>query len=278
MALKPCRIRRALLRRRSWQAACRLCVERAGRRWERRSSPAMLRAAHAGRRCGAPFLRLSGARSGCATGDAVAIGIRSPDAAAIPPTCYRSITCYRLPRVAARSRITCSCRALPTTACATATDRHRRRSRRGSDIHAVAAFGIGRPRAPASGRRSLPCESCRFRRSEVRIAATSSSRSSDRLPDQNRSRTCACEPAAGFASARHAAGLQAPPGRRADAFRARRHAKRFLRAPAPGAEDGSSAFSRRYSGRWKTAILVSVISWTAYLGPSLPMPLSLRPP
>ena len=206
------------------------------------------------------------------------IGIRSPDAAAIPPTCYRSITCYRLPRVAARSRITCSCRALPTTACATATDRHRRRSRRGSDIHAVAAFGIGRPRAPASGRRSLPCESCRFRRSEVRIAATSSSRSSDRLPDQNRSRICAGEPAAGFASARHAAGLQALPGRHSDAFAYAATPSAFCAHRRRAPRMDRAAFSRRYSGRWKTAILVSVISWTAYLGPSLPMPLSLRPP
>ncbi len=52
----------------------------------------------------------------------------------------------------------------------------------------------------------------------------------------------------------------------------------FLRAAAPGGKDESSRSPGCYSGRWKTAILVSVISWTAYLGPSLPMPLSFRPP
>ena len=131
MAPTPRRSRRPLLRRRSWQAACHLPVEPAVRRREhRRSSPAMLRAAHAGCRCGAPFPRLSGVTSGYATGGAAAIGIRSPGAAAILLTCYRSTTCCRLPRVAARNR-TIS-RALPTTACATATDQRRRRSRRGS--------------------------------------------------------------------------------------------------------------------------------------------------
>ena len=69
MAPTPRRSRRPLLRRRSWQAACHLPVEPAVRRREhRRSSPAMLRAAHAGCRCGAPFPRLSGVTSGYATG------------------------------------------------------------------------------------------------------------------------------------------------------------------------------------------------------------------
>ena len=99
------RILRPRLRRRSWPAAARLRVVRAARRGEhRRSALAMLRSAHAGRRRGAPFQRLSGVTSGCATGGAAAIGTRSPVAAAIRPTCYRFTTCCRLPRGAARSR------------------------------------------------------------------------------------------------------------------------------------------------------------------------------
>ena len=132
MALSPRRSRRALLRRRSWQAAHRLRVEPAVRRREhRRSSPAMLRAAHAGCRCGVPFRRLSGVTSGYATGGAAAIGIRSPGAAAILPTCYRSTTCCRLPRVAARSRTT-SRVLCPSPLAPRLRDRRRRRSRRGS--------------------------------------------------------------------------------------------------------------------------------------------------
>ena len=106
-ALMSRRGRRALLRRRSWQAACRPHVEPAVRRPDhRRRSPVLLRAVLAGRRYGAPYPRRSGATSGCATGGAAAIAIRSPGAGVIPPTYCRSTTCSRLPKVAARSRPT----------------------------------------------------------------------------------------------------------------------------------------------------------------------------
>ena len=159
---------RPRLRRRSWSAACRVRVVRAARRGEhRRSVPAMLRSARAGRRGGAPFRRRSGVTSGCATGGAAAIGIRSPVAAAIRPTCCRSTTCCRWPRGAARSRRTWLLRAWHTTACATATDQLRRPSRRGSAAStrwARAELVARRALLQAVCGRSRPCEFRRFRR------------------------------------------------------------------------------------------------------------------
>ena len=85
MALMPLRSHLALLRRRSRQSPCHLTVERpALRRDHRRTSAAIPRTAHDGRRRGAPSPRLSGAISGNATKDAAATGIRSPGAAATP--------------------------------------------------------------------------------------------------------------------------------------------------------------------------------------------------
>ena len=148
---------RSRLRRRSRSAACGLRVVRAARRGERRRrAPAMLHSARAGRRRGAPFRRLSGVSSGCATGGAAAIGTRSPVAAAIPPTCYRSTTCCRLPRGADRSRRTWLSRAWHTTACATATDPLRRRSRGRSATSTPRKQGNGdRTRHPTTHRSEI---------------------------------------------------------------------------------------------------------------------------
>ena len=116
----------------------------------------MFRWARAARRRGAPFRRLSGVTSGCATGGAAAIGIRSPVAAAIPPTCYRSTTCCRLPRGAARNRKTWLSRAWHTTACATATDPLRRRSRGRSATSTPRKQGNGdRTRHPTTHRSEI---------------------------------------------------------------------------------------------------------------------------
>ena len=128
MALTPRRSHLAPFRRRSRQLPCHLMVERqAPRRDHRRTSPAILRTAHDGRRYAAPSPRLSGAISGNATKDAAVIAIRSPVAAAPRPICCRSTTCCRSPRAAARSRTISNWRALLITA--GATDRLRRRSR-----------------------------------------------------------------------------------------------------------------------------------------------------
>ena len=67
------------------------------------------------------------------------IAIRSPGAAAPLPICYRSTICCQSPRAVARSRPTWFFAALLITACATATDRLRRRSRRCSASSALRA-------------------------------------------------------------------------------------------------------------------------------------------
>ena len=129
MSALACRSRRSPLRRRSRHSACPLTADRAAHQPEQRSTrPAS--AAATNPRHGATFLRRSGATFGNATEDAAVIAIRSPGAAAPLPICCSSTTCCRSPKAVARSRPTSSWPAQPTTECATATDRLRRRSRR----------------------------------------------------------------------------------------------------------------------------------------------------
>ena len=131
-----CRARRSPLRRRSRHSACPLTADRAahqpGQRSKRPASAAATNPRH-----GATFPRLSGATYGNATEDAAVIAIRSPGAAAPLPICCRSTTCCRSPKAVARSRPTSSWPAQPTTECATATDRGRRRSHRCSASSAL---------------------------------------------------------------------------------------------------------------------------------------------
>ena len=132
------RSRRPPLRRRSWHSACSLTADRpAPQPGQRGTRPANLSTAPTNPRHGATFPRLSGATSGNATEDAAVIAIRSPGAAAPLPICCRSTTCCRSPRGVVRSRPISSCRALLITACATATDRLRRRSPRCSASSAL---------------------------------------------------------------------------------------------------------------------------------------------
>ena len=132
--------RRSSLRRRSRHSACPLTADRAAPQPEqRRTRPANLFTAATNPRRGATFPRLSGATSGYATEDAAVIAIRSPGAAAPLPICYRSTICCQSPRAVARSRPTWFFAALLITACATATDRLRRRSRRCSASSALRA-------------------------------------------------------------------------------------------------------------------------------------------
>ena len=104
---------------------------------QRGTQPAILSTAPTNPRHGATFPRLSGATSGNATEDAAVIAIRSPGAAAPRPICCRSTTCCRSPRAAARTRTTWFFAALLITACATDTDRLRRRSPRCSASSAL---------------------------------------------------------------------------------------------------------------------------------------------
>ena len=131
-----CRACRSPLRRRSRHSACPLTEDRAAHQPGQRSTrPAS--AAPTNPRHGATFPRLSGATSGNATEDAAVIAIRSPGAAAPLPICCRSTTCCQSPRGVARSRTTWFFAALLITACATDTDRLRRRSPRCSASSAL---------------------------------------------------------------------------------------------------------------------------------------------
>ena len=134
----PCRSRRPRLRLRSQHSACSLMADRpAHQPGQRGTQPAILSTAPTNPRHGATFPRLSGATSGNATEDAAVIAIRSPGAAAPRPICCRSTTCCRSPRAAARTRTTWFFAALLITACATDTDRLRRRSPRCSASSAL---------------------------------------------------------------------------------------------------------------------------------------------
>ena len=138
MRAPGCRSRRSPLRRRSGYSACPLTADRVAPQPEqRRTRPAMLSTAPTNPRHGATFLRRSGATFGNATEDAAVIVIRSPGAAAPLPICCRSTTCCRSPRGVARTRSISKFSVLPTTECATATDRRRRRSPRCSASSAL---------------------------------------------------------------------------------------------------------------------------------------------